>query len=53
MAAGKVPQRRLCFIVDDAIATDVLGYPAVPLTDCTPGMWVTIALGEPTVREKL
>jgi len=53
MSAGTAPQRSLCFIVDNSTETDVLGYPVVPLSHCTPGMWVTIAVGEPAVREML
>ena len=53
MAAGLVAPHDCWFIEDDATRKDVNGFPVCDIADCVPGSKVTIAVGEPVVRQKL
>jgi sugar O-acyltransferase (sialic acid O-acetyltransferase NeuD family) len=53
MRAGRVAPHEGWFIEDGAARKEVNGFPVCDIADCIPGSKVTIAVGEPLVRQKL
>lgn len=53
MREGRIPPHNPCFIDDLKTGSTVSGYRALDLMDCLPQTPVTIAVGEPSVRELL
>ena len=50
---GLVPQHTSSFVEDATEGGEVLGYRVHDLSDCLPGSKVTIAVGEPRIRQLL
>jgi sugar O-acyltransferase (sialic acid O-acetyltransferase NeuD family) len=53
MRAGTVPLHRPCFLEDATIRSDFMGYQVHDLSHAVPGSAVTIAVGEPRLRQLL
>lgn len=53
MREGQIPPHNLSFIEDGTERAEVLGYGVHSLSACLPGSKVTIAVGEPRVRQLL
>ena len=51
--SGLVIPHACCFLVDNPNDCLVRGFPIVTFEDCSPNAKVTIAVGEPEIREKL